>query len=149
MPDEPTIDVTTVDSSLPEGGLASESLASEFAPRRFRSGEVLSGRFVIERLAGSGAMGAVYRALDRVTGAPVAVKVIAEPCRGEIVVWRGVLGRYDEKGSMRLSERGRSSPAAGARAGLCASGHLARPVVSQVKSLPTSVRRRRCYPQVP
>ena len=35
--------------------------------------DVLSERFVIERLAGSGGMGAVYRALDRITGEAVAL----------------------------------------------------------------------------
>ncbi len=42
-----------------------------------RDGDVLAGRFEIERLAGSGGMGRVYRAVDRVSGAPVAVKVVA------------------------------------------------------------------------
>jgi hypothetical protein len=37
---------------------------------------VLDGRFEIERLAGAGAMGAVYKARDRVTGELVAVKVL-------------------------------------------------------------------------
>jgi serine/threonine protein kinase len=41
-------------------------------------GDVVNGRFEIERLAGSGGMGAVYRALDRSTGEPVAVKVLLE-----------------------------------------------------------------------
>jgi tetratricopeptide (TPR) repeat protein len=41
-------------------------------------GDVVNGRFEIERLAGSGGMGAVYRALDRATGEPVAVKVLLE-----------------------------------------------------------------------
>jgi eukaryotic-like serine/threonine-protein kinase len=39
-------------------------------------GEVLVDRFEIERFAGSGGMGSVYRALDRVTGKPVAVKLV-------------------------------------------------------------------------
>jgi serine/threonine protein kinase len=38
--------------------------------------DVLHGRFEIERLAGHGGMGTVFRALDRQTGRPVAVKVI-------------------------------------------------------------------------
>ncbi len=46
-----------------------------------REGDVLSDRFAIERLAGSGGMGTVYRALDRVTGAPVALKVMAHASR--------------------------------------------------------------------
>src|SRR5687767_14836167 len=40
------------------------------------AGTVIDGRFEIERLAGTGGMGAVYRALDRVSGEPVAVKVL-------------------------------------------------------------------------
>jgi serine/threonine protein kinase/tetratricopeptide (TPR) repeat protein len=41
-------------------------------------GDIVNGRFEIERLAGSGGMGAVYRALDRSTGELVAVKVLLE-----------------------------------------------------------------------
>jgi tetratricopeptide (TPR) repeat protein len=37
---------------------------------------IVAGRFVIERLAGSGGMGHVYRALDRETGEPAAVKIL-------------------------------------------------------------------------
>jgi predicted ATPase len=40
------------------------------------AGTEIAGRFAVERLAGSGGMGAVYRALDRLTGSPVAVKVL-------------------------------------------------------------------------
>jgi hypothetical protein len=42
-----------------------------------REGEVLSGRFVIERRVGEGGMATVYRALDRANGAPVAIKVMS------------------------------------------------------------------------
>ncbi|APR76696.1 Adenylate cyclase [Minicystis rosea] len=41
-----------------------------------KPGDVIADRFEIERLAGSGGMGAVYRSRDRVTGAPAAVKVL-------------------------------------------------------------------------
>ncbi|MFO0763105.1 MAG: protein kinase [Byssovorax sp.] len=41
-----------------------------------KSGDIVGGRFRIERLAGSGGMGSVYRALDQQTGQPVALKVI-------------------------------------------------------------------------
>ncbi|HEX7667320.1 MAG TPA: protein kinase [Polyangiaceae bacterium] len=41
--------------------------------------ERVGGRFVIEREVGRGGVGIVYRALDTVTGAPVALKVIAIP----------------------------------------------------------------------
>ncbi|HEV8323183.1 MAG TPA: protein kinase, partial [Myxococcota bacterium] len=39
-------------------------------------GDVVVERFEIERLAGSGGMGSVWRAHDRLTGAPVALKVL-------------------------------------------------------------------------
>src|SRR4051794_15946908 len=39
-------------------------------------GTVVAERFEIERLAGSGGMGAVYRARDRTTGDAVAIKAI-------------------------------------------------------------------------
>ncbi len=53
---------------------------------RLQEGDVLADRFVIEHLAGRGGMGAVYRADDRVTGGPVAVKVLSGS--------RGDVGRF-------------------------------------------------------
>jgi hypothetical protein len=41
-------------------------------------GRVLDDRFTIERLAGTGGMGRVYQARDRLTGAPAAVKILHE-----------------------------------------------------------------------
>jgi len=41
-----------------------------------QQGEVVAGRFEIEWLAGTGGMGTVYRALDRRTGAHVALKLL-------------------------------------------------------------------------
>lgn len=41
-----------------------------------RTGDVLDGRFEVERLAEKGGMGAVYRARDLSTGHPVALKVL-------------------------------------------------------------------------
>jgi tetratricopeptide (TPR) repeat protein len=42
-------------------------------------GTLVASRFEIERLAGAGGMGSVYRARDRETGAPVAVKALHRP----------------------------------------------------------------------
>ena len=41
-----------------------------------KPGDVVAGRFTLERTAGYGAMGAVFRAIDRLTNAPVALKVL-------------------------------------------------------------------------
>ncbi|WP_438023870.1 serine/threonine-protein kinase [Sorangium sp. So ce233] len=46
-----------------------------------RPGEVIDRRFEIERVAASGGMGTVYRALDRTTGTPVALKLLGQPDR--------------------------------------------------------------------
>ncbi|MFO0579462.1 MAG: protein kinase [Polyangia bacterium] len=42
----------------------------------FTGGQILAGRYVIERHAGAGGMGSVFRALDQKTNQPVALKVI-------------------------------------------------------------------------
>ncbi|APR81297.1 Adenylate cyclase [Minicystis rosea] len=41
-----------------------------------RPGQVIGGRFELQRLAGTGGMGAVFQGLDRETGASVAIKVL-------------------------------------------------------------------------
>ncbi len=68
---------------LREAAAFSEPGTGEFHAARLTAGEVLSDRFAIERLAGTGGMGAVYRALDRLTGEAVALKVIAHRGRHE------------------------------------------------------------------
>ena len=42
-----------------------------------RAGQIVEGRFEIERFAGAGAMGLVYRARDTLSGGPVALKILA------------------------------------------------------------------------
>lgn len=42
----------------------------------FESGLILAGRYLIDRTLGRGGMGTVYRAIDRVTGQPLALKVL-------------------------------------------------------------------------
>jgi eukaryotic-like serine/threonine-protein kinase len=66
----------SVDSLLREAVAISEPahVALSFA---LMPGDVLAERFVVERLASSGGMGAIYRGSERVTGAPVAIKVMA------------------------------------------------------------------------
>ncbi|MGK4000337.1 serine/threonine-protein kinase [Sorangium sp. So ce1024] len=46
-----------------------------------RPGEVIDRRFEIERVAASGGMGTVYRAVDRTTGTPVALKLLGQTDR--------------------------------------------------------------------
>ena len=43
---------------------------------RMQRGDIVAGRFEVQELAGSGGMGAVFRALDRLTGEAVALKVL-------------------------------------------------------------------------
>ena len=46
-------------------------------PRKVH-GEVIANRFEVRRVAGAGGMSIVYRATDRTTGAPVAVKILRD-----------------------------------------------------------------------
>src|SRR5688572_10959828 len=58
-------------------------LAPRALPRRgsgdVRSGDVVAERFEVQGRAGAGGMGVVYRAIDRLTGATVALKVLHDP----------------------------------------------------------------------
>jgi tetratricopeptide (TPR) repeat protein len=78
-----------------------------------RRGEIVDRRFAIERLAGSGGMGAVYRALDVETGAPVALKVLVGTPRqeDELRFEREalVLAEIDHPGIVRYVAHGRTA----------------------------------------
>lgn len=47
-------------------------------------GSLLANRFEIERTAGSGGMGTVYRAIDRYSGSPVALKLLHIGTGGQV-----------------------------------------------------------------
>jgi hypothetical protein len=46
-------------------------------PPRVETGEILCNRFLVEQFVGSGGMGSVYRAIDRLSGRPVAIKIVS------------------------------------------------------------------------
>ena len=75
-----------------------------------KRGLVLDQRYLIERLVGQGASGDVYRAEDRLTGAPAAVKVLRAP-REEIAERfdreASVLAGLEHPGVVRLLSFGR------------------------------------------
>ena len=52
--------------------------SSDERQRPARFAELVADRFVLEALAGRGGMGEVYRALDRRTGRPVAIKIMRD-----------------------------------------------------------------------
>ncbi len=67
----------SIDSFLREAAAISEPGAGDPLPAgRLEAGEIVGERFRIERLAGTGGMGAVYRAEDQATGAKAAIKVV-------------------------------------------------------------------------
>jgi tetratricopeptide (TPR) repeat protein len=70
------------DSFMRQAAVSSPHSLDEFVPPvPLRPGEVIGDRFVVERRASQGGMGVVYRALDPMTGDPVAVKVMAKGAR--------------------------------------------------------------------
>jgi hypothetical protein len=79
-----------MDSTLTDRTVA-RSLGLDTAPRPtavvLPTGTVLAGRFTLKSLAGRGGMGAVYRAVDSLTGQPVALKLLLSTAGGE-TLWR-------------------------------------------------------------
>jgi serine/threonine protein kinase/tetratricopeptide (TPR) repeat protein len=65
-------------------------------PVTLPAGEVVAGRYQVERLAGRGGMGEVYRAIDLVTAEPVAMKIL-----------RAQSGRIDEEVANRFNREAR------------------------------------------
>jgi len=61
--------------------------------RRVRPGAQVGGRFEVERLAGSGGMGAVYRARDLPSGSPIALKVLRTDANADTEQDRERFGR--------------------------------------------------------
>src|SRR5688572_26977498 len=55
-----------------------------------RRGELLGGRYSVERLLGAGGMASVYRAIDTALDRPVAVKIVSAAIRGR----HGVVTRF-------------------------------------------------------
>jgi eukaryotic-like serine/threonine-protein kinase len=84
----------SVDSFLREAAAISEPGAGEALPAgRLEAGEIVGERFRIERLAGTGGMGAVYRADDLTTGGHAAIKVtgVQSASAGERFLREGVV----------------------------------------------------------
>jgi tetratricopeptide (TPR) repeat protein len=74
-----------------------------------RAGEIVGGRFQLERLAGSGGMGEVYKALDRVTGEPVAIKLLLATRNADVMRFERearVLGDLSHPGIVRYVSHG-------------------------------------------
>jgi eukaryotic-like serine/threonine-protein kinase len=74
-----------------------------------KPGDLLGGRFELERHAGSGGMGEVFRAWDRATGEPVAVKVLLEgraPDHLRFAREAGVLAELSHPGIVRYVAHG-------------------------------------------
>ena len=78
--------------------------------RRLQPGDVIADRFELERLAGSGGMGAVWRANDRARGEAVALKVTLGEETPEEAGWAereaGLLGRIDHPAVPRYLAHG-------------------------------------------
>ncbi|MDI3290320.1 protein kinase [Polyangium sp. 15x6] len=77
-----------------------------------QAGDVIDDRFAIERVAGSGGMGSVFRAHDRLSGGPVAIKVLHDREPGDIARFdmeARVLAGLDHPGIVRYVTHGVTS----------------------------------------
>jgi tetratricopeptide (TPR) repeat protein len=73
---------------------------------RVQRGDVIAERFEIEHLAGSGGMGEVYRARDRVTGEAVALKCLLGGQRSRFDLEARVLSRFEHPAVVRYVAHG-------------------------------------------
>ncbi|MDC0746776.1 serine/threonine-protein kinase [Polyangium mundeleinium] len=77
-----------------------------------RPGDVIDGRFVIERMAGSGGMGSVFQAHDRLVSGPVAIKVLHDHEPSDVARFdreARVLAGLDHPGIVRYVTHGVTS----------------------------------------
>src|SRR5687768_235060 len=97
-------------TALQSGGRSSCMRASIITSLT-KPAQLIADRFEIERLAGAGGMGVVYRAIDRQTGRPVALKVLArlEPASlGRFSEEARILAEMDHPAIVRYVAHGRT-----------------------------------------
>ncbi len=73
---EDDADASSADSLLEEAAGVSEPASATALSFALLPGEILDERFVVERLASAGGMGAIYRGFERGSREPVAIKVV-------------------------------------------------------------------------
>ncbi|HET8935087.1 MAG TPA: protein kinase [Polyangiales bacterium] len=91
------VDYARHDDTDPENGL------------HLKPGDVLDERFALEQLAGRGGMGVVYRGLDLITRAPVAIKVASlgkQGVRSRFAQEIGLLSRLSHPGIVQYISTG-------------------------------------------
>jgi hypothetical protein len=71
-----------------------------------QAGDVVARRFEVERFAGAGAMGLVYRAADRTTGAWIALKVLSHGSAGRFLREARVLAEVAHPHIVRYVDHG-------------------------------------------
>jgi tetratricopeptide (TPR) repeat protein len=75
-PPDPFSDTQRAPPALASGSKPTEPEQDDPLSARWSAGDVIADRFEVQRKAGAGGMGAVYRARDRSTGDAVAIKVM-------------------------------------------------------------------------